>query len=292
MIRVRFAPSPTGTLHIGGARTALFNWLYAQRHGGTFLLRIEDTDRARSTDASTQAILGAMQWLGMTPDEDIVFQSARVDQHTARANALLESGHAYKCYCTSEEVEAMRAEAIATGRKNMYDRRCRRRTDQPDDVPFTVRFKMPETGATEIDDAVLGKITVDHAELDDLIILRSDGSPTYNFVVCCDDADMRVTHVIRGQDHMTNSFRQAQIYDALGAARPTFAHLPLVDGLSKRKGSSSVQDYRDAGYVAEAVINYIARLGWSHGDQEVFSVDELKTTFDLPGVKPKQWQVR
>lgn len=283
--RLRFAPSPTGKLHLGGARTALFNWLYAKHVGGTFLLRIEDTDLERSTEESKQAILSAMAWLGMVPDEEPVIQSSRAGEHVRIANELLEKGLAYRCYCTAEELEQMRATAQAEGRQPKYDGRWRDRTDWPSDgTPFTVRFKMPTEGATTIDDMVLGPITVSHDELDDLIILRSDGSPTYNFVVVCDDAFMNVTHVVRGQDHVSNTFRQFHIYKALGKQPPRFGHLPLIDGLSKRKGSAGVGDYQARGFLKEAIINYVARLGWSHGDQEIFTVDELIALFDLKDV--------
>ena len=270
---------------MGGARTALFNWLYAKHTQGTFLLRIEDTDLERSTDASREAILDGMAWLGLTPDEEVVLQSERRPVHVQLAETLLAEGKAYKCFCTPEELQEMRDRAMAEGRKPKYDGTWRDRSDHPQDGrPFTVRIKMPLEGETTLEDMVLGPITVGHEELDDLILLRSDGTPTYNFVVVCDDAFMRVTHVVRGQDHVSNTFRQVHIYDALGFPRPTFAHLPLIDGLSKRKGSASVQAYRDAGYLAEGVINYIARLGWSHGDQELFSVEELIALFDLKNV--------
>lgn len=285
MIRVRFAPSPTGNLHIGGARTALFNWLYARHTGGKFLLRIEDTDLERSTEESVGAIFEALAWLGLDHDEEPLRQTSRQDEHVKLANELLERGLAYRCYATREELEKMREDAIAAGEQPRYDRRWRDRTDAPSpDAPYSLRFKMPLDGERTIDDLVLGSVTVGNKELDDLIILRSDGTPTYNFVVVCDDVHMGVTDIIRGQDHLRNSFRQAPIYEALGAALPRFAHLPLVDGLSKRKGSAGVQSYRDAGFLKEALINYIARLGWSHGDQEIFSVEELVEHFDFDHV--------
>jgi glutamyl-tRNA synthetase len=281
-IRLRFAPSPTGYLHIGGARTALFNFLYAKHTGGKLLLRIEDTDLERSTEHSMHAIIEGLEWLGIHHDEDMVIQSSRRDEHVRLAHDLLDRGLAYKCYCTAEELVTMRETAIAEGRPPKYDARWRNRTDAPEgDAAFTVRFKMPQTGETTVHDLVLGDVTVNHEELDDLIIVRSDGTPTYNFVVVCDDSFMGVTHVVRGQDHMSNTFRQYQLYKALGHNPPEFGHLPLVDGLSKRKGSASVQHYRDQGYLAEAVVNYIARLGWSHGDQEIFSYDELIAKFDV-----------
>lgn len=285
MNRVRFAPSPTGNLHIGGARTALFNWLHARHTGGKFLLRIEDTDLERSTEASVEVIFEALQWLGLDIDEAPLRQTSRQDEHVRLANDLLARGLAYRCYCTIEELEAAREAAIAAGEQPRYDRRWRDRTDAPSpDAPYSVRFKMPIEGEMTIDDRVLGPVTVGNQELDDLIILRSDGTPTYNFVVVCDDAFMGVTDVIRGQDHLRNTFRQAPIFQALGFELPRFAHLPLVDGLSKRKGSASVQAYRDMGFLKEAIINYIARLGWSHGDQELFSIEELVQLFDVNNV--------
>lgn len=285
MTRVRFAPSPTGNLHIGGARTALFNWLQARHDGGKFLLRVEDTDLERSTQQSIDAIYEALDWLGLDFDEAPVLQTSRQDEHVRLANELLAQGLAYKCYCTAEELDRMREEAIARGDQPRYDRRWRDATEAPSpDAPYSVRFKMPLDGEATVDDLVLGPVTVGNQELDDLIILRSDGTPTYNFVVVCDDAFMQVTHVIRGQDHLRNTFRQVPIYQALGFNVPRFGHLPLVDGLSKRKGSASVQAYRDMGFLKEAVINYIARLGWSHGDQEIFSIDELVQHFDVTDV--------
>lgn len=285
MTRVRFAPSPTGNLHIGGARTALFNWLQARHTGGKFLLRIEDTDLERSTEASVAAIFEAMAWLGLDHDEEPVRQTDRQDEHIRLAHSLLEKGLAYRCYCTSEELTSMREEAAAKGEQPRYDRRWRESgAEAAPDAPFSVRFKMPLDGELTIDDMVLGPVTVGNKELDDLIILRSDGTPTYNFVVVCDDIFMGITDVIRGQDHLRNSYRQAHIYQALGAELPRFGHLPLVDGLSKRKGSAGVQDYRDQGFLKEAVINYITRLGWSHGDQELFSVEELIELFDVRDV--------
>src|SRR5690625_614718 len=286
MTRVRFAPSPTGNLHIGGARTALFNWLYARHTGGKFLLRIEDTDLARSTEESLQAILEALDWLGLDYDEPPVRQTARQAEHVRLAESLLEQGLAYRCYCTAEELEQMREDARARGEQPRYDRRWRDKTEPPSpDAPYSVRFKMPIDGELTIDDQVLGEVTVGNKELDDLVILRSDGTPTYNFVVVCDDAHMGTTHVMRAQDHLRNSFRQTYIYRALGFEPPRFAHLPLVDGLSKRKGSAGVQDFRDRGILKEALINYIARLGWSHGDQEIFTIDELVQHFDVVNVQ-------
>lgn len=284
-VRVRFAPSPTGTLHIGGARTALFNWLYARHHGGEFVIRVEDTDTVRSTDESIDSILDALKWMGLDHDGEILLQSSRREEHIAMAQQLLNEGKAYKCYATPEELEQMKSDAVAAGEQPKYDRRWRDHTEPPSpDAPYAIRFRMPLLGSRTIDDAVLGSITVNHSELDDLVIVRRDGTPTYNFVVVCDDAFMGITHVIRGQDHMTNTFRQAEMYAALGFELPTFGHLPLVDGLSKRKGSLSVQHYRDHGILKEAFVNYIARLGWSHGDREVFGMDDLVELFDIDGV--------
>lgn len=237
--RLRFAPSPTGLLHLGGARTALFNWLYARHTGGKFLLRIEDTDEDRNSDTSVAEIVNGMAWLGMHADEPMVVQSTRFDAHRQLALDLEQKGLAYKCFCTPEEIEAMRARAMEAGGALKYDGTWRDRTDHPTDGrPYVIRFKMPQGGTTTLDDMVLGPITVGDAELDDLIILRSDGTPTYNFVVVCDDAHMGITHVVRGQDHVTNTFRQIHMYAALGAPLPRFAHLPMIEGLSKRKGST------------------------------------------------------
>lgn len=283
--RLRFAPSPTGAIHLGNTRTALFNWLYARHTGGSFLLRVEDTDTQRNTDESVRIITEGMAWLGMHSDEETVFQSARRDEHLRRAAELVEKGHAYRCWCTPEEIEAMREKAVAEGRNPKYDGTWRDRTDAPDDDrPYVIRFRMPLDGETRIDDIVLGEITIRHEELDDFVIVRSDGTPVYNFVVVCDDAHMGITHVVRGQDHVNNTFKQWHIYRALGYEPPRFAHLPLIDGLSKRKGSASLLEYREMGYLPEAVINYLARLGWSHGDQELFTVQELFDTFDLADV--------
>ena len=270
---------------MGSVRTALFNWLYARHTGGQFLLRIEDTDRERSTQEFTDAIFEAMDWLGMAQDEPVVVQSERVSHHLAAAQSLVDQGKAYRCFCSPDEIQAMRDRAMQEKGRVMYDGTCRDKQHPQDDArPYVIRFRMRQGGSTTIEDQVLGPITIDDREFDDFIIVRSDGTPTYNFVVVCDDADMRVTHVIRGQDHVNNTFKQAHLYEALGLPVPTFAHLPLIDGLSKRKGSTSVQAYRDRGYLQEAVINYIARLGWSHGDEEIFSPEDLIAKFDLPGV--------
>ena len=270
---------------MGSVRTALFNWLYARHTGGKFLLRIEDTDRERSTQEYTDAIFEAMQWLGMQQDEPVVVQSDRVAHHVAAAQSLVDQGKAYRCFCSPEAIQAMRDRAMQEKGRVMYDGTCSDANHAHDETrPYVIRFRMREGGATTIEDQVLGPITIDDREFDDFIIVRSDGTPTYNFVVVCDDADMQVTHVIRGQDHVNNTFKQHHLYDALGLAVPAFAHLPLIDGLSKRKGSTSVQAYRDRGYLQEAVINYIARLGWSHGDEEIFSPSDLIAKFDLSGV--------
>ncbi len=288
-VRTRFAPSPTGMLHIGGARTALFSWLYARHHGGKFLLRIEDTDRERSTEEAVQVILDGLSWLGLDWDEEPVFQSQRQAEHVLAAEQLIEEGHAYRCYCTKEELDAMREAQRRAGRKPMYDGRCRHRSDRPENRPYVVRFRSPDVGQTVVHDLVLGDVVFDNAELDDLILLRSDGTPTYNLAVVADDAAMGITHVVRGADHLNNTPRQIQLYQALGLEVPQFAHIPLILGpdgakMSKRHGAVAVTQYREAGYLAEALVNYLARLGWSHGDQEVFSRDELIELFDLAQV--------
>ncbi|WP_230281289.1 glutamate--tRNA ligase [Croceicoccus sp. Ery15] len=293
----RFAPSPTGFLHIGGARTALFNWLYARHFGGKTLLRIEDTDKARSTKEAIDAILDGLDWLGFDYDEAPVFQSERAARHAEVANMLLEAGHAYRCYATAEELEQMRAEQRAAKRPLRYDGRWRDRdpADAPEGAPFVVRLKTPTDGVTEIEDAVQGKVKVRNEEIDDYILLRSDGSPTYMLAVVVDDHDMGVTHVIRGDDHLNNAFRQLPIYRAMNAIEggwddPVYAHIPLIHGadgakLSKRHGAMGVDAYRDElGLLPEAVVNYLLRLGWGHGDQEIFSRDEAVALFDLPAV--------
>jgi glutamyl-tRNA synthetase len=286
-VRARFAPSPTGFLHIGGARTALFNYLFARHSGGVFVLRVEDTDRERSTSESMDAILESLRWLGLDWDEGPFFQSQRGDLYRAHAERLLASGHAYRCSCTADELEQQRQAAQAAGRKPMYDRRCRQRGGAPPaGAPFTIRFKTPLVGETVVPDAIRGNVVFSNEEIDDLIIVRSDGSPTYNFSVVVDDADMRITHNIRGEDHLPNTPKQVLMYQALGYAPPLFAHLPLVLGLdrarlSKRHGATSVLSYRDAGYLPQALNNYLVRLGWSHGDQEIFSHAELIESFSL-----------
>ncbi len=287
----RFAPSPTGYLHIGGARTALFNWLFARHHGGKMLLRIEDTDRARSTDDAIEAIIGGLAWLELEADEAPVFQHQRADRHREAAQQLLDSGRAYRCYCTPEELTEMREKAREEGRPPVYDGRWRDRPseDAPSDAPYAVRFKAPRDGETIIEDMVQGDVTWSNEELDDLILLRSDGSPTYMLSVVVDDHDMNVTHVIRGDDHLTNAARQAQIFDALKWPRPRFAHIPLIHGpdgakLSKRHGALGVEAYRDMGYLPSAMRNYLVRLGWSHGNDEVFSTEQAVEWFDLDSV--------
>jgi glutamyl-tRNA synthetase len=286
--RVRFAPSPTGSLHIGGARTALFNWLFARHHGGTFILRIEDTDLERSTKEFEQSIIEGMNWLGMDWDEGPYYQTERMDLYKEHVKKLLAEGKAYRCTCTPEELEAKRAQAMAESRKPKYDGTCRNGTAHPD-KPAAIRFKAPVEGITEFHDICRGKITFENKELDDLIIARSDGSPTYNFTVVVDDVTMNITHVIRGDDHINNTPRQVLLYQALGYPVPEFAHLPMIHGqdkkkLSKRHGATSVIEYEKMGYLPEAVVNYLARLGWSHGDQEIFSRDELIESFELAAV--------
>jgi glutamyl-tRNA synthetase len=287
----RFAPSPTGYLHIGGARTALFNWLFARHHGGQFLLRIEDTDRARNSEQAVQVILDGLDWLGLTPDEPPVFQSTRFARHAEVAHLMLASGHAYRCYATAAELTEMREKAKAEGRSPMYDGRWRDRdpADAPPGAPFAIRLRAPREGETVVEDLIQGQVRVANAELDDMIILRSDGLPTYLHAVVVDDYDMGITHVIRGDDHLTNTFRQIQVYQAMGWAIPSFAHVPLIHGpdgakLSKRHGAQSVTDFRDQGYLPEAVCNYLLRLGWGHGDTEILDRAEAIRLFDLDGV--------
>jgi glutamyl-tRNA synthetase len=287
----RFAPSPTGFLHIGGARTALFNWAYARGHGGRMLLRIEDTDRQRSTEPAIQAILEGLQWLGLDWDGEPLSQFARAARHRAIAEELLRRGRAYRCYCTAEELEEMRERAAAAGLPPRYDGRWRDRpeSEAPEGVAPAIRFKAPSEGETIIEDQVMGRVVFHNRELDDLIILRSDGTPTYNLAVVVDDHDMGVTHIIRGVDHLTNAARQSQIYEALDWPVPVMAHLPLIHGpdgakLSKRHGALGVDAYRAMGYLPAAMRNYLARLGWSHGDDEIFSTEQLVRWFDLDHV--------
>lgn len=293
---VRFAPSPTGFLHIGGARTALFNWLFARHHqlhggGGVFRLRIEDTDRQRSTPEAVEAIIDGLAWLGLEWDGDIVHQFSRAERHAAVARELLSTSGAYHCYCTPEELEAMRAKARAEGRSVRIDSPWRDRdpAEAPPGIRPVIRLRAPQQGATTIRDLVQGEVTVQNSELDDLIILRADGTPTYNFSVVVDDHDMEITHVVRGDDHFRNAFRQYQIYKALGWKVPEFAHVPLILGpdgakLSKRHGALGVEAYRDMGYLPEALRNYLVRLGWSHGDDEIISTEDAIAWFDIKDV--------
>ncbi len=288
-LRVRFAPSPTGYLHIGGVRTALFNWLFARHHKGTFILRIEDTDRSRSTEESIAAIINGMKWLGLDWDEGPYRQTDRLELYRSQATRLLDQKMAYLCYCTPEELEQRRKEALSKGQIPKYDGRCRNlKTPPPDRLP-AIRFKAPQEGQTVVEDLVKGTVIFENNQMDDLILLRADGLPTYNFAVVVDDVDMKITHVIRGDDHLNNTPRQIQIYKALGYNLPQFAHLPMILGpdkarLSKRHGATSVESYREMGYLPEAMVNYLARLGWSHGDQEVFSLQELIEKFSLEPV--------
>jgi glutamyl-tRNA synthetase len=288
-VRTRFAPSPTGYLHVGGARTALFSWLYAKKTKGQFILRIEDTDRERSTEASVQAIFDGMEWLGLSHDEGPFFQTDRFPRYIEIIQQLLDQGDAYHCYCSAEEVEAMREEQRANKQKPRYNGKCRHRTEAVEGVSPVVRFKNPETGLVVFDDLVRGKISIANEELDDLIIARSDGTPTYNLTVVVDDIDMNMTHIIRGDDHINNTPRQINIMAALGAKTPLFAHVPMILGddgarLSKRHGAVSVMQYRDEGFLPEALLNYLVRLGWSHGDKELFTRDEMIELFDIKDV--------
>ncbi|HVI87841.1 MAG TPA: glutamate--tRNA ligase [Dongiaceae bacterium] len=287
----RFAPSPTGFLHIGGARTALFNWLYARHHGGTFRLRIEDTDRVRSTEAAIEAILDGLRWLGLDWDDETVFQFARAGRHAEVANAMLAAGKAYYCYCTPEELEQMREAARAAGKPVRYDGRWRDRDpkEAPAGVKPVIRLKAPTIGETVVHDEVQGEVRVGNEQLDDMVLLRGDGTPTYMLSVVVDDHDMSITHVIRGDDHLTNTFRQKQIYQAMGWDCPSFAHIPLIHGadgakLSKRHGALGVDAYRELGYLPAALRNYLLRLGWSHGDDEIISTEQAVKWFDLGNV--------
>ena len=289
MIKTRFAPSPTGNLHIGGARTALFNYLYAKHAGGVFVLRIEDTDIERSKEEYTRDILEGLQWLGMQWDEGPHFQKERMDIYREHATRLLNEGKAYKCYCSTETLEEKRKVALKEGRKPNYDRTCRDQKEDRKDQPFVIRFKSPLDGEVSFDDRIRGKITFKCEELDDLVILRTDNTPTYNFTVVIDDALMDITSIIRGDDHINNTPRQILIYEALDYASPEFAHAPLIHGkdksrLSKRHGATSLLEYRNDGFLPEALMNYLARLGWAYGDQEVFSREDLIEKFDLKNV--------
>ncbi len=287
-VTTRFAPSPTGYLHIGGARTALFNYLFARHHGGRYLLRIEDTDKERSTDAAVEAIFEGLKWLGLEGDGEVLRQASRAERHAEVAHQLLNSGHAYRCYLTPDELAAMRDEARSTGKKIISPWRDKDTSSSPD-APFVVRLKMPLDGATTIADGVQGEVTVKHETLDDLVMLRSDGTPTYMLAVVVDDNDMGITHVIRGDDHLNNAFRQLKIIQAMGWDIPHYAHIPLIHGadgakLSKRHGALSAIAYRDMGYLPEAMNNYLLRLGWSHGDDEIISREQAIAWFDLGGI--------
>ncbi|TAK07193.1 MAG: glutamate--tRNA ligase [Candidatus Manganitrophaceae bacterium] len=294
-VRVRFAPSPTGYLHIGGARTALFNWLFARHHGGKFFLRIEDTDRSRSTDEAIDAIIDGMRWLGLDwdqwegSDKNPIRQTDRFDLYRQKVQELLDRGLAYRCYCTAEELEARRKEAMAHGKIPRYDGRCRQLTAPVAGKEAAIRFKASSEGEIVIDDMVKGKVVFDASTVDDLIILRSDGTPTYNFCVVVDDVDMQISHVIRGDDHLNNTPRQIQMYQALGYPLPRFGHVSMILGpdkarLSKRHGATAIQQYREEGYLPEAMVNYLVRLGWSHKDQEIFSLPELIEKFSMEQV--------
>jgi glutamyl-tRNA synthetase len=288
-MKTRFAPSPTGYLHIGGARTALFSWLYARKHGGNFVLRIEDTDRERSTLESVNAILEGMTWLGLDYDEGPFYQTERFDRYDQIIQKLLDTGHAYKCYCSKERLEKTRALQMAKKEKPRYDGHCRNLREPVEGVEPVIRFKNPTDGFVVIDDAIKGKVVVQNQELDDLIIARSDGTPTYNLTVIVDDLDMEISHVIRGDDHLNNTPRQINMLKALDATLPRYAHAPMILGsdgkrLSKRHGAVSVMQYREEGYLPEALLNYLVRLGWSHGDQEIFTLDELIEKFDIADV--------
>ncbi|RUO33055.1 glutamate--tRNA ligase [Aliidiomarina soli] len=284
----RFAPSPTGYLHVGGARTALYSWLVAKAAGGKFILRIEDTDRERSTQPAIDAILEGMQWLGLDYDEGPYYQTQRFERYQQLIDRLLDEGKAYKCYCSIERLEKMREEQMAAGEKPRYDGACRDQEEQPG-KPYVIRFRNPQEGSVIFDDHVRGRIEFSNQELDDLIIARTDGTPTYNFCVVVDDWDMGITHVVRGEDHINNTPRQINILKALGAPVPEYAHVSMILGddgkkLSKRHGAVSVMEYRDNGYLPQALLNYLVRLGWSHGDQEVFSVDEMIKLFKLSDI--------
>ena len=288
---LRFAPSPTGMLHIGGARTALFNWLYARHTGGTFLLRIEDTDRERSTPEAVEAILGGMAWMGLNWDGDVVYQFARVARHREIAEKLLAEGKAYRCYATAEELTQMREEQKAAGKPMRYDGRWRDRAPGPEqqDKPYVVRLKARQEGETIVHDVVLGHVRFENAQLDDMVLLRSDGTPTYMLAVVVDDLDMGVTHVIRGADHLNNAARQLQIIEALSLPVPVYGHLPLINGpdgakLSKRHGALAVEAYRDMGYLPETMRNYLLRLGWSHGDDEIISTQQAIQWFNFESI--------
>jgi glutamyl-tRNA synthetase len=287
VVRTRFPPSPTGDLHVGGARTALFNWLYARRQGGTFVLRIEDTDQERSTQAAVDSILDGLRWLGLDWDEGPFFQTQRLDRYRAAVELLLDQGKAYRCYCSKEELEAMRAEQTALKEKPRYNGLWRGHTGPPPaGVAPTIRLKTPLEGQVVVQDTLRGPVVFQNSELDDLVIARADGMPTYHLTVVVDDMDMGITHIIRGDDHLNNTPRQIHILNALGAPLPTYTHVPMILGpdgkrLSKRHGAASVLAFRDEGFLPAALLNYLVRLGWSHGDQEVFSLDEMRALFDI-----------
>ncbi|MDP3371534.1 MAG: glutamate--tRNA ligase [Candidatus Paracaedibacteraceae bacterium] len=288
---VRFAPSPTGFLHIGGARTALFNWLYAKHHGGRFLLRIEDTDKARSSEDAVEAIFNSLNWLGITSDFDVVFQSTRAARHAEIAHKMVANGKAYYCYCSPEEVEKMREDARANGMQPRYNGFWRDRDPllKPANISPVVRLKAPTDGETIIEDLVQGTVRVQNKQLDDFILLRADGSPTYMLSVVVDDHDMHISHIIRGDDHLTNAFRQKQIYEACGWTVPHFAHIPLIHGpdgakLSKRHGAMSAEEYRSMGFLPETICNYLLKLGWGHGDDEIISIEQAVEWFDVDGI--------
>lgn len=289
MVRVRFAPSPTGYLHIGGARTALFNWLFARHNKGKFILRLEDTDRSRSTEEYIEAIIEGMRWLKLDWDEGPYRQTDRFEIYRNYVERLIAEGKAYRCYCTPEELEERRKKALSEGRTPKYDGRCRNITKTIPNRHYAIRFRMPEEGQVIIKDLIKGEVVFENSQLDDLIIMRSDGTPTYNFVVVVDDVEMGITHVIRGDDHLNNTPKQVHIYRAIGFETPIFAHLPMILGsdrtrLSKRHGATSVLAYRDMGYLPDALVNYLVRLGWSYGDQEIFTREELIEYFSFENV--------
>ena len=288
-VRTRFAPSPTGVLHLGSVRTALFCWLYARHHDGQFVLRIEDTDRERSTEENVHAITDGMEWLGLDADEGPFFRTARFDRYREVLDEWQEEGKAYKCYCTKEELAELREKQMAAGEMVRYDGKCRDRSEPREGVDPVLRFRNPRDGQVVVEDHVRGQVVFENAQLDDLIIARSDGTPTYNFTVVVDDFDMNITHVIRGDDHLNNTPRQINMIRALGAEPPEYAHLPMILGpdgakLSKRHGAVDIRDYRSEGYLPEAMLNYLVRLGWSHGDQEIFSVAEMIAKFDVDDI--------
>ena len=288
-VRTRFAPSPTGVLHLGSVRTALFSWLYARHHGGQFILRIEDTDKERSTKENIEAILGGLDWLGLDFDEGPFYQTERFDRYKEVIDNWLEQGKAYYCYCTKSEIDELRHKQMTSGGRVRYDGRCRHRTQPRHGVTPVVRFKNPVDGEVVVADQVRGEVVFDNAQLDDLIIARPDGSPTYNFAVVVDDFDMDISHVIRGDDHLNNTPRQMNMLAALGAEPPVYAHLPMILGpdgskLSKRHGAVDIREYKEQGYLPDAMLNYLVRLGWSHGDQEIFSVEEMIDLFDITDV--------